>query len=398
MTAHALLSASGAHRWLNCTAAPLFESEFPDRASDYAEEGTLAHAIAELKLHKYIEPMSKATYTRRLNKLKGTRYTIGAHAGEVISQPEMDGYTDDYRDYVRELLLRYPVRPHIGIERRVEFSEYVPGGFGTADCLIVTPRELHVVDLKYGKGVPVSAQDNPQMQLYALGALSAYGALFPIERIHMTIFQPRINNVSAVEIGAAELRTGAEEEVKPKAREAAEGSGTFAPGAWCRFCRAKLECKARANYYVDNYLTVAHAKRDPRCMSHAELAQYLGAADVLKQWAEDMQDYALSECLAGAEVPGWKAVEGRGSRAFTDQDAAFAELIKHGIDETILYSRVPLTLAQTEKAIGKKEFSALVGKFVVKNPGKPALAPASDKRPAITNKTKAADVFEKIGG
>ena len=133
-------------------------------------------------------------------------------------------------------------------------------------------------------------------------------------------------------------------------------------------------------------------------MTHAELAQYLGVADVLKQWAEDMQDYALSECLAGAEVPGWKAVEGRGSRAFTDQDAAFAELIKHGIDETILYSRVPLTLAQTEKAIGKKEFGALVGKFVVKNPGKPTLAPASDKRPAITNKTKAADVFEKIGG
>lgn len=398
MTAHALLSASGAHRWLNCTAAPLFESEFPDRASDYAEEGTLAHAIAELKLHKYIEPMSKATYTRRLNKLKGTRYTIGAHAGEVIFQPEMDDCTDDYRDYIREQLLSYPARPHIGVEQRVEFSEYAPDGFGTADCLIVTPRVLHVVDLKYGKGVPISAEGNPQMRLYAVGALAAYRSIFPIERVRMTIFQPRISSISTDEIDAAELRAWAEEEVKPKAQEAVEGRGSFAPGEWCRFCRAKLTCKARAAYYADNYLTVAHAKRDPRCMSHEELSRYLGVAGVLKQWAEDLQDYALSECLAGAEVPGWKAVEGRGSRAFTDQDAAFTELIKNGIDEAILYSRVPLTLAQAEKAIGKKEFNDLVGKFVVKNPGKPTLAPASDKRPAVTNEVKATDVFEKIGG
>lgn len=393
MTAHALLSASAAHRWLHCTAAPKFETEFPDRGSPDAEAGTLAHAIAELKLRKYaVEPMSQATYTRRLNKLKKVPYTVGEHEGELIYTAEMDGYTDDYLDHIKCLALAYAVKPYIMAEKCVDYSAYATGGFGTADCLIVRPDEIHVIDFKYGKGVPVEAEGNPQMRLYALGAIAAM-PLYNIERVKMTIFQPRIGNISTAEMSAQELKAWAEEEVKPKAQEAYSGKGKFAAGEWCRFCRAKQECKARAEHYLALH-SVSVEKADVRRMTHEELGRYLTIAGELNTWAQDMQDYALSVCLAGGEVPGWKAVEGRGSRVWRDQDKAFSTLIAGGIDEAILYERVPLSLAQTEKAVGKKEFQTLVGELVVKNPGKPTLAPESDKRPAVTNQTKAADVFK----
>ena len=386
MTAHALLSASGAARWLNCTGAPTLEKDFPDTTSVYAKEGTLAHAICELKLRKYaIEPMGKAVFTRRLNKLK---------KGEEYDK-EMDGYTDDYLDHIKRIILSYPETPYVVAEQRVDFSRWVPGGFGTADCLIIGGHTLHVVDFKYGKGVEVEAHENPQMRLYALGALDRYRILYDIQTVHMHIIQPRISNYSDDSISAADLLKWADEIVKPAAEEAYKGPGTFKPGDWCRFCRAKYRCKARSEYFAA-MAKDAQEHPDPRLMSLEDLGKYLQIAKLLKPWAEDLQEYGLSCCLEGKPVPGWKAVEGRGSRSFTDQDAAFKVLMDNGTAESMLWTKVPLTLAQTEKLVGKKEFAALVGSYVDKKPGKPALVPDTDKRPAIDNVTHPEDVFKKI--
>lgn len=386
MTAHALLSASGAARWMHCTGSPRLEQDFPDTTSSYAKEGTLAHAFCELKLRKFaVEPMSKTTFSRRLTKLKK----------EPEYQKEMDSYTDDYLDHVKEIILAYPHKPHVACEQKVDFSAWVPGGFGTADCIVIGGDTLHIVDFKYGKGVEVDAHGNPQMRLYALGAAELYKFLWQIRKVRMTIIQPRLGNYSTDEMPYQELLDWAEKVVKPAAQEAAGDNGRFQPGDWCRFCRAKQQCKARAEYFAA-MAKDAKEHPDPRLMTMEELGRYLEAAKLLKAWAEDLQDYGLTCALDGREIPGWKAVEGRGSRSFTDQDAAFRVLMDHGTDESMLYNRVPLTLAQAEKLIGKKEFAELVGAYIEKKPGKPALVPETDKRPAITNVPAADQVFKKM--
>lgn len=382
-TAHALLSASSAHRWLVCTAAPKLEAEFPDTTSTYAKEGTLAHEICELKLTKYITTMPRGTYTKKLNALKKRE----------LYDPEMDETTDTYLDYVRRTALGYAVPPSIQIERRVNFSDYAPDGFGTADCLLLAGDTLHVIDYKHGKGVVVDADHNPQMMLYALGAMHDFALIYRFKTVKMAIVQPRIGSISEFACTADELLRWGETVVKVKAAEAMGKSPVFVPGEHCRFCRAKQQCKARCNYYADLHPAMG---KDPRIISLTELGQYLGLADALKKWAEDLQEYALSECLAGKDVPGWKAVAGRGARSFTDTDKAFAILKKDGIDECLLYKREPLTLAQIEKELGKKRFTELVGKLVVKEPGKPTLAPVFDPRPAMTNVPQAADVFQDL--
>ncbi|WP_315443979.1 DUF2800 domain-containing protein [uncultured Selenomonas sp.] len=381
-TAHALLSASSAHRWLACTAAPKLEAEFPDTTSTYAKEGTLAHEICELKLTKYITTMPRGTYTKKLNSLKK----------HELYDPEMDETTDTYLDYVKRTALGYSVPPSIQIERRVNFSDYAPDGFGTADCLLLAGDTLHVIDYKHGKGVVVDADHNPQMMLYALGAMHDFALIYRFKIVKMAIVQPRVGSISEFACTADELLHWGETVVKVKAAEALGESPVFAAGEHCRFCRAKQQCKARCEYY-DAALNTIPLHRDPRLITLEDLGAYLKSAGELKKWAEDLQEYALSECLAGSNVPGWKAVEGRGSRSFTDMDEAFAILEKDGIEECLLWERKPLTLAQVEKTVGKKRFAELVGTMVVKTPGKPTLAPESDKRPAVTNVPQAADVF-----
>lgn len=382
--AHALLSASSAHRWLHCTAAPRLEAKFPDTASQFAAEGTLAHAICELKLLKYSTPMSQKAYSTRLNKLKK----------DPLYQPEMDGYTDDYIDRVKQVGLSYDSVPHIVAERKVSLEKYIPQGFGTADCILIHGTDLHIFDFKYGKGVVIDAVDNPQMRLYALGALDAYRLIYHIETVRTHIIQPRIANYSDEDIKVDDLDAWGQK-VAARAAVAFGNKGTFAPGEWCKFCRAKAQCRARSEHYAA-LTAYAKAHPDPRLITLTDLGKYLVQARELESWTKDLQEYALSSCLAGKEVPGWKAVEGRGSRTFTDQEAAFKVLMGHGITEAVLYERVPLSLAKVERAVGKKEFSAIVGEYVVKNPGKPTLAPESDKRAAIDNLTKAVNVFTKI--
>ena len=330
--------------------------------------------------------MSKAAYTRQLNKIKKHK----------LWQDEMERTTEEYVEYIKSVLLSYDVAPAAVIEKRVDFSSYVPQGFGTADCLILAGDTLHVIDYKHGKGVPIDADHNPQMMLYALGAMHDYGLLYHFTTVKMAIVQPRLTGVSEFTISADELLQWGDEVVRPKAQEAfAETSHRFEAGDWCRFCRAKAQCKARCEANTALY---SHVTEDPRLISRAEAGDYLNRGKDLVRWYEDLKEYALSQCLQGVDIPGWKAVEGRHTRAFKDGEAALQTLIDGGIDESILYERVVLTLAKIEKAIGKKEFNRLVGDQVIENPGKPALAPEGDKRPKITNQPTANQVFNIQGG
>lgn len=370
---HALLSASSAHRWLRCTPSVRLEEQFPDTTSDYAREGTLAHEIAELKLRKhFIEPMAKSTFTRRLNKMKK----------HELFQDEMLKHTDAYLDYLKGIATGLSATPYVAVEKRVDYNEFAPEGFGTADCIIIGGDTLFVTDFKYGKGVPVSAEDNPQMKLYALGAYLEYCFLFPIKHVHIAVIQPRIDNESEWHMPINDLLKWGEE-IKPLAKQAYEGQGEFMPGDHCKFCRAKAKCRARAEQFT---ALEDFQQMQPPLISNEEVGDLLERGKHLESWMKALKDYALEESLKGNEIPGWKAVEGRGSRVYVDQDKAFEHLKQNGIDEAVLYERVPLTVPKLEKELGKKEYRSLLEEpgHVEKKPGKPTLAPVSDKRKPIT--------------
>lgn len=382
--AHALLSASGAHRWLLCTPSAKLEEQFPDTTSEAAREGTLAHELAELKLRNYINPndVSKRKLNAQIKKMKEN----------PLWQEEMIGHTDTYLYYIRDVSLSFPSAPALAVEKRLDLSAFIPDGFGTADCILIRGEDLWVVDFKYGKGVPVSAEENPQMMLYALGAYQAYQILYPVKTIHLTIVQPRLDNISEWSCKIEELLSFGEE-VREKAALAIKGEGVYCPGeTQCRFCRAKAQCRARADYNVQMAFGQDKGKLPP-LISSEEAGKYLLMGEDLEKWLKDLKDWALSECLAGKKVPGWKAVEGRGSREWSDMDKALASLIQEGIPEAMLYETKPLTLAQVEKTVGKKEFQEMVGDLVIKRPGKPTLVKENDKREAITNQVTAAEVF-----
>lgn len=377
---HALLSASGAHRWLSCTPSAKLEEQFPDSTSTYAEEGTLAHELCEIKVNKALLGMPQKKYNSTLKKIKGNG----------LYQTEMDKYTEEYLEYIQEKVYSFECPPTIIVEKKVDFSSYVPEGFGTADCIILADGELHIIDFKYGKGVEVSAEYNPQMMLYALGAYLEYSFLFQINTIKMAIVQPRINNISEFSIGVNELLEWADSTVRPKAQMAWNGEGDFVAGEHCKFCRAKALCRERAR---KNLEAEKFELKEGPLLSPDEIGEALKKAIDLAKWAEDLKEYALAESLKGNDIPGWKAVEGRGSRNFTDNDLAIKKLKEAGIAEELLYERKQYTLAQIEKMVGTKEFKKIVGDLVVKNPGKPTLVVNTDKREKITNKVTAAEDF-----
>lgn len=380
--AHALLSASGAHRWMNCTPSAVLESQFPDTTSEAAKEGTLAHEMAEAKLQHLFNTQDyrKAKLTRALNKIKK----------DELYQPEMDEYTDDYVAYVRKSAMEFEKSPYIAIEKRLDLTAYIPDGFGTADCVMIGERTLHIIDLKYGKGVPVSAENNEQLMIYALGALEAYKMLFAIDTVKISIVQPRIDNTNSGEFTVKELMEFGDK-VKHYADIAIKGDGEQSPGDWCRFCRARQQCRARADKNIELAFEI---DKKPPLITNEEVGEYLRKGEDVAKWLSELQDYALAECLAGREVDGYKAVEGRGSRTWTDMDAAFEAIIEEGTNEAMLYERKPLTLAQVEKLMGKAHFEDVAGEYVIKNPGKPTLVPSTDKRQAITNKISANEAFK----
>lgn len=380
--AHALLSASGAHRWMNCTPSAVLESQFPDTTSEAAKEGTLAHEMAEAKLQHLFNTQDyrKAKLTRTLNKIKK----------DELYQSEMDGYTDDYVAYIRKAAMEFEKTPYIAIEKRLDLTAYIPDGFGTADCVMIGEKTLHIIDLKYGKGVPVSAEDNPQLMIYALGALEAYKMLFAIDTVKISIVQPRIDNTNSSACSVTLLREWGED-VKELANIAIKGEGEYTPGDWCRFCRARQQCRARADKNIELAFEI---DKKPPLITNEEVGEYLRKGEDVAKWLSELQDYALAECLAGRDVDGYKAVEGRGSRSWTNMDAAFEAIIEEGTNEAMLYERKPLTLAQVEKLMGKAHFEDVAGEYVIKNPGKPTLVPSTDKRQAITNKISAKEAFK----
>lgn len=380
--AHAILSASGASRWLACTPSARLEEQFPDSTSEYAKEGTLAHEVCELKVRKnLIEQMPTRTYNTKLKKLKENE----------LWQDEMDKFTDVYLEYIQELVHSYSCSPAVMVEKKVDFSQYVPEGFGTADCIVIAEGTMHIIDFKYGKGVAVSAENNPQMKLYALGAYLEYSMLYPIEKIKMAIVQPRLENeASESEIFVAELMDWAENVVKPLAEKAYKGEGTYIAGNHCRFCRAKATCRERARMNLE---ASKFEMKTGALLSDTEVGEALKMAQDLAKWAEDLKEYALTESLKGKIIPGWKAVEGRSVRAFKDTDLAIKTIIDSGIEEALLYERKQLTLAQIEKLLGAKQFKELVGELVEKAPGKPTLVLETDKREKIVNRITAEEDF-----
>ena len=385
--AHSLLSASSAHIWINCPPSARLGEQFPDRPTDAAAEGTLAHELAELRLRNYFQTVDfgKAKYTRAVNKLKK----------EDKWNEEMLEYTEEYLDYVKALALGFENRPSVAIEKQVDLSAYVPEGFGTADCVMIGGGTLHVIDFKYGKGVPVSAEGNPQLALYALGAYEAYKILYPVERVELHIVQPRVKDgISSWGCSIGELLAYGNY-VRERAELAFKGEGDFGPGeSTCRFCRARARCRARSEHNVRLAFSPEYGKLPP-LISNEEVGELLKQGAGVDKWLSDLKELALKECLAGNSIPGWKAVEGMGSREWKDLDTAFAKLESDGIDGAVLWSRVPLTVAQAEKTIGKKRFGELSKGIVLVKPGKPALADETDRRRAITNKITAEDAFKE---
>ena len=370
---HALLSASSSERWLHCTKAPLLEATFPETTSEFAEEGRMAHSVAELFAQKKFSVMSQSKFNAERKKLET----------EELYSPEMAKHAQTYVDALTEEAMRYENTPLVLLEKRVDFSNSVPEGFGTADCIMIGGDCITVCDYKYGQGVPVDAVGNTQMRLYALGALSLPVMMFygPIRRVRMRIIQPRINNDSAWEITRDELDSWTRK-IKPVAQKAYAGEGDYCPGEWCRFCRAKNTCRARTYDYLalEAFGNVIPGEENPR-LSDEEVGQILLRAKGLAAWVKDLEEYALKTVLTGGEIPGWKAVEGRSLRQWSDQDGALRALEKGGYPREVIYDTVPKSLSQLEKLVGKTEFAQLVGAFITKPCGKPTLVETSDKRP-----------------
>lgn len=383
---HAMLSASSAHRWLRCPPSARLAEQFPEQTSPYAEAGRIAHAIAELKARKYfLEPMSTRVYNAQLKKLQADpNYDKG-----------IDENTDTYLEVLKETAITFEKAPFVALETRVDFSDYVPEGFGTADCIMIGAGTIVVIDYKNGAGVPVEAEENPQMMLYALGALQVYAPIYgdTIQRAVLKIVQPNAGGTKTWETEVWALRAWGESTVRPVAKMAYGGMGEFSAGDWCRFCPAKAQCSARARQMLELEPVVGAkpllsvtpgetSKNAPALLSDAEVGDILQRAQTLAAWVEDLKEYALSAALAGREITGFKVVEGRGSREWNDQDVAFQALQQRGVAEALLWERKPCSVAGLEKVLGKKEFAEAAEGLVVKKPGKPALVPNSDKRPA----------------
>ena len=363
MSSHALLSASSSHRWLNCPASARLCESYEDKGSGYAAEGTDAHSLCEFKLKSVLGVEAK-------------------DPTEMLSyySEEMEDCANGYASYVLELVeaeKQICADPVVLIEQRVNFSRWVESGFGTADCIIITDGMLRIIDYKNGLGVLVEAENNPQMMLYALGTLEIFDGIYDIDTVSMTIYQPRRANVSTFTLSKVDLYQWAEDTLKPAAELAYAGGGDYKCGDWCQFCKAKNDCRKRSEYNLEL------AKFDfqlPPLLTDEDVEEILGRVDELVSWANDIKDYALQTAVGGKEWYGWKLVEGRSNRKYTDEVVVAETVTAAGFDP---YERKVLGITAMTSLLGKKRFEEVLGGYIEKPQGKPTLVPESDKRPAI---------------
>ena len=372
---HALLSASGAHRWLNCTPSARLEREFDDNSGEAAAEGTAAHALSEHKLRRALKLRSKKPVSK-------------------YDSDEMDNHTDGYVEFVLEIIEQAKqtcIDPKVLIEQRLNFSKYVPDGFGTGDCLVIADGTLHIIDFKYGQGLLVEAEENPQMKLYALGALELFDGIYDIVSVAMTIYQPRRENVSTHTVFKESLYQWADEVLQPLAQLAFDGSGEYCSGDWCRFCRAAVKCRARAEEKLK--LTQLEFALPP-LLTDAEIEDVLARLDELTAWASDIRAYALEAAIHhGKQWNGFKLVAGRSNRKYASEEKV-AETVKAAGYHDI-YRQSLITITEMERLMGKQKFNEIVGGLIEKPPGKPSLVPLSDKRQAINASSAKIDFMEE---
>lgn len=378
---HALLSPSAAHRWMNCTAAPLLERDVEDKSSTFAEEGTLAHAYCAKKLKEFLGLSVDE------EKAEMTQLDEQYHSGE------MDEYTDTYKTIVLEKFNAARAKTkdaQLLVEVKLDFSHYVPDAFGTSDAIIIADGVMEIIDFKYGKGVKVSAVENPQMMIYALGAWDLFNFEYDIRKVRMTIVQPRIDNLSEFELDAADLINWAVDELQPKANEAYAG-GKQKPGNWCQFCKIKANCKALSSMCIE----AQQANPDPRKISKEVMeSTILPLLPTIKTWLTGVEEYSLEQALSGVQYRGFKIVEGRSIRKITNPTAVMELLDKEGFAKEAYIKPTELrSITDLEKLIGKKRFCTICAEYINKPQGKPTLVPESDKRPAFN---QAADDFKDI--
>ena len=363
---HARLSASSSHRWLECPPSVMLTADLPDTAGEAAAEGTLAHSIVEERLDSIIEKgiwPKKASAKLRMDERY--RPVMEEHADTMVS------YVMDIFDSLDGAILMS--------EQRLDFSRWVPDGFGTGDALVIADGVIHVIDYKYGKGVPVFAEDNPQLRLYALGAYEDYDALYGIDTVVTHIVQPRLDSITSESLSAKELLRWADEYVAPRAQMAAKGEGEMHPGEWCRFCKVKATCRARA----EQQLALARYDfQSPLLLTPEEIGDILGRVDELSKWAKSVKDYALQTAVNNGEhFPGWKLVRGRANRKLVDDGDVADILLKAGCEAREIFALKGLT--DLEEIVGKKKLAELLGDRIYKPDGRPTLAPATDKRPEL---------------
>ena len=360
---HALLGPSSSERWLSCPPSARLEEQFPDQTSIYAEEGTKAHALCEALLR---------------DLLKGVKPRVQDEDEEMIACAE--AYRDFVEEELNEALAKTP-DARLLIEQQLDFADYVPEGFGTSDAVIVSDTRLEVIDFKYGKGVPVSAENNSQLKLYALGAYLSLSPLYDFDTVKMAIFQPRINYITTDEISVEELLSWAEEYVKPRAQLAYNGEGEFCVGDHCRFCRASAVCRARAEVAFG---VIEEAQNDINTLSDEEIARVLDKLDTTEEWIASIRAYVLSKAVnEGVKWPGYKLVESRTQRKITDQIKALEILEAEGFDRDDVTNLKLKGLGELEKIVGKKRFNEILGELIEKPQGQPTLVKDSDRRPEI---------------
>lgn len=374
MAKHALLSASGAQRWLSCPPSARLEEAVEEQSSEYAREGSFAHELAELYLAQELGLIKKSEFNKRLKELRQNPFY----------SEELDAYVKIYLDFAIEKINEARARTRdavVLLEMKLDYSTWVPEGFGTGDLVLVTDDVLEVIDFKFGRGIQIGAEDNPQMRLYALGALSQFGCLYEVNTVRMTIVQPRLDSISTDEMAVKELVDWGEKMVKPIADLAFKGEGEFKAGGHCRFCRVRATCRARAEM---NMKLACYDFKEPPLLTDEEIVEVLDAADEYMKWISDLQGYALDQAVNnGKKWPGYKLVEGRSYRRYKDQGKVAEALIAAGYKEDEIYEKVLLGITKMERAVGRKEFNELLVGLIEKPPGKAKLAPESDKRPAV---------------